>query len=128
MERMEDYDINEAREDFIKRMQDDGYAIVLPESNELQIDIDTEEHYEAFLAAVEILERNNVFSFSVEEHESRSGYPCRHITITLPFDVTPWQRIAMQSAMGSDPARELLSSLRLLKGDAHPTLLVEEKP
>ena len=67
MERMEDYDINEAWEDFIKRMQDDGYAIVRPESNEIQIDIDTEEHYEAFLAAVEILERNNVFSFSVCE-------------------------------------------------------------
>lgn len=115
---MEDYDINEAREDFIKRMQDDGYAIVLPESNEIQIDIDTEEHYEAFLAAVEILERNNVFSFSVEEHESRSGYPCRHITITLPFAV----------ATNCHAARELLSSLRLLKGDAHPTLLVEEKP
>lgn len=31
-----------------------------------------------------------------------------------------------EAALGSDPMRELLSSIRLMRGDVHPTLFVEK--
>lgn len=118
---------NETREAFITRMEAAGYRIVTPKSNELLVDIDSEEQYETFLANWEVLLRNQSTAFEAkyEEHESRSGYPRRHVIVTLPFDVSPWQRIAWQAALGSDPVRELLSAIRLRRGDVHPTLFVE---
>lgn len=98
----------------------------------MQIDIDTEEQYTIFVEMSACLIRNwqaisPAPQPTVEEHLSRSGYPRRHITVTLPFNVEPWQRVAFQAAMGSDPFRELLSCVRLLRGDDKPTLFVEKK-
>lgn len=85
-------DPNESREEFILRMQQEGFVPSYPGPNELQLDI-----------------------------------PARHIRIQLPWELTDWERIAWQAALGSDPVRELLSCLRLRKGDAHPTMLIEPK-
>lgn len=123
----EGYDMNEAREAYILRVELEGKRVVLPKDNQLQIDIDSEEHYAVFLRSAEVLLRNWLDGpdIQVEDHPSSSGHPRRHITLTLPFTVEPWQRIALQAALGSDPVRELLSATRLLKGDIHPTLFVE---
>lgn len=124
------YDVNERREDFMARMIEEGYSIVLPKPNELQIDIDTDEQFAIFTRASESMAKNWWIDSGlplVETHPSKSGLPCRHVTITLPFDVTPWQRIALQASLGSDPMRELLSSIRLMKGDVAPTLFVEQQ-
>jgi hypothetical protein len=125
------YDPNEARAEYIKRMEAEGCRVVFPSDDELQVDIDTDEHYAAFLKSWAIFERD-VELFYVEkptyvERPSRSGLPSRHITVKLPFDVTSEQRIAWQAALGSDPVRELLSMLRDMRGDEHPTLFVEAK-
>ena len=120
-----DYDINQAREDYIKDRLACGYRVCYPADNELQLDIDSEEQYAAWKKAEGIISRNEVFTAAVEEAPSSSGLPHCHVRIRLPFDVTPWQRIALQAALGSDPVRELLSCVRMLKGDVHPTLLVE---
>ena len=124
-DRAVDYDINQAREDYIKDRRECGYRVCFPADNELQLDIDSEEQYAVWKKAESIIARNAVFTAEVEEAPSSSGLPNRHIRIRLPFDVTPWQRIALQAALGSDPVRELLSCVRMLKGDVHPTLLVE---
>jgi hypothetical protein len=92
----------------------------------LKIDIDSEEQFRNFENAIQCIRRNHAFEFSVVYKVSRSGLPHQHITITLPFKVTPWQRIAWQAAMGSDPVRELLSAIRLQRGDILPTLFVEQ--
>lgn len=125
----EGYDMNEMREIYIARVEAEGKVVVTPSDRELQIDIDSEEHYAVFLRSAEVVLLNwgEACDIEIEEHPSSSGLPRRHITLTLPFDVTPWQRIALQAALGSDPIRELLSATRLMKGDVHPTLFVEEK-
>lgn len=124
------YDINEAREDYIRRMEAEGNTIVYPKENELLIDIDSETHYEQFVESFEIFKREidaeYCMSVGYTETESRSGFPRRHIRIELPFPLDTWQRIAWQGALGSDPVRELLSALRAHRGDVHPTLLVEK--
>lgn len=124
-DRAVDYDINQAREEYIKDRLAHGYRVCYPADNELQLDIDSEEQYAAWKKAEGIIARNEVFTAVVEEAPSSSGLPHCHVRILLPFDVTPWQRIALQAALGSDPVRELLSCVRMLKGDVHPTLLVE---
>ena len=126
----EGYDINEAREAYIMRVELAGKTVVLPANNQLQIDIDSDEHYAAFVRSAEVVLRNwsDACEIEIEDHPSSSGLPCRHITLTLPFAVNPWQRIALQAALGSDPVRELLSATRMLRGDIHPTLFVEPAP
>ena len=124
------YDMNEVRETYLARIKSEGFAVVLPEGNQLQIDIDSVEHYRNFLHAAEVIMRNWPFApaIEIEDHPSSSGFPRRHITLTLPFTVEPWQRIALQAALGSDPIREILSATRLMRGDIHPTLFVETPP
>lgn len=124
----EGYDMDEARETFLARVVAEGRQVVIPKPNELQIDIDSEPHFFNFIRAAEAFARNWEESrdTTVEIHESKSGFPRRHITITLPFDIDdPWKRIALQACFGSDPIRELLSATRLYRGDIHPTLFVE---
>ena len=127
----EGYDMNEARELFLARVAAEGRHVVIPKPNELQIDIDTEQHFENFVCAAEAFARNwDEFRDTwIEIHESKSGMPRWHITLTLPFDIDdPWKRIALQACFGSDPIRELLSATRLYQGDIHPTLFVETEP
>lgn len=127
----EDYDFNEVREIYIARMESEGFRIALPEDNELQIDIDNGLHFAAFLRGLDSVCRNvpRVDLWTIEMHPSKSGQPQRkHVTIKLPVAVSPWQRIALQAALGSDPMRELLSALRLMRGDSYPTLFVETGP
>lgn len=120
------YDGNsETREAYITRMEAEGHKVIKPAANELLIDIDSDDQHEQFLYGLQVLERNGIKPVKIDERPSRSGLPCRHITVTLGFDVEPWQRIAWQGALGSDPVRELVSAIRLRCGDVHPTLFVE---
>ena len=120
------YDLNEAREAYIARVREEGFEIALPSEFELQIDIDSEQHFQAFRDSIGVILRNwETPGIDIEIHPSKSGLPRRHITVTLPFSVTPWQRIALQAALGSDPIRELLSATRLMRGEPHPTLFSE---
>ena len=123
----EGYDMNEAREAYMARVEADGCRVVLPCECQLQIDIDSADHYEVFLQSARVVLRNwdCATDITIEDRPSRSGLPRRHITLTLPFAVQPWQRIALQAAFGSDPVRELLSATRLMHGDKPPTLFVE---
>jgi hypothetical protein len=122
-------DPNETREAFVLRMDAEGYEPSYPGPYELQIDIDNDVHYETFLRSSEILHREmqEFGGIQIVETPSKSGMPCRHIRIGVPFPLDDFQRIAWQAALGSDPVRELLSCLRALRGDAHPTLLIEKK-
>jgi hypothetical protein len=105
--------------------------IVLPNRDQLQIDIDTQEgihtynqNYGRFVQCVTDISH-------VERHASRHAseeQPYKeHITLTLDRDVDPTERILFQLMLGSDPVRELLSYYRLLNGDANPTLFFEPK-
>lgn len=102
-----------------------GLCVSFPAHNELQIDLDTPEDNERFARSWEIAARE--FGLKPEHRTitpSKSGEGA-HVRVRMPFTLTPWQRIALQAAMGSDPVRELLSAVRLHAGDPSPTLLFE---
>lgn len=121
-----DYDgkYDERREDFIARITEEGFQISLPEHNELQIDIDSAADMDRFRGCWEMLVRNLEVDPRMLITTSRNGG--EHIRVRLPVSkFEPLERIAFQAALGSDPARELLSLLRYRRGDLAPTLFVE---
>jgi len=120
------YDPNQKREEYIALMEEQGYMIVLPAPDELQVDMDTEEHYSLFRKQMKslILKYPDI---SVDTYPSRNGLPGRHAVIKMPFVMTDAERIAWQAALGSDPFREIMSLFRLRNGDVNPTLFVEKK-
>lgn len=120
------YDVNVCREDYILEQIKHGRSIITPKDNELLIDIDSEEDFKQFEEGIDLIQRNISEDIKITNiHPSKSGLPRRHITVTLPFDTTPVERIAWQAALGSDFKRELLSLIRYLRGDIKPTLFVE---
>ena len=110
----------------IQEAKDNNLDVIFPKPNELLIDIDDDAAYDRYCHLLGIMKRH----FRVEMESivpSRSGYPKRHITLTLAKPVTDTQRIALQAILGSDPVRELLSLRRVENKDSHPTLFLEKK-
>lgn len=128
-------DPSESREDFIKRVQAEGFEVHFPGPLELFIDIDNERQYKTYKVCLEVMRRNMggvPFESSIKETSSKSGLPCRHVRIQLPEEMfgsalSPLERIAWQAAFGSDAVREMLSMIRFYNSDSHPTLF-SEKP
>lgn len=110
-----------------------GCVVVYPESNQLQIDLDTEEAFKQYEKRFKELYHRTVhpayqLACDPEVHPSKSGYPHRHITLTfVDREFSEWERIAMQMMLGSDPVRESLNALRLASGVKRPCRLFEPK-
>lgn len=124
----EEYDSNEDREEYIKRMQAEGFLVVLPKPNEVFIDMDTDQQYNVFMLMIQVFMRDiGIVDYKVRP--SKSGLPHRHALVTMPFDIqSDIERVAYQAAMGSDPLRESLTLVRIRRGDIHPTLFIEKEP
>lgn len=105
-----------------------GCKIVLPEPNQLFVDIDSQATYEHFInVGMKHLRRiypDAGLRIKVSPSEEPWHY---HATVTLPEpienDIT---RIALQAMLGSDPVRELLSWERLVRGLRVPVLFFEK--
>ena len=107
---------------------DNNLDVILPEPNQLFIDIDTEKDYEEYRFNMELIEIHLPYLIDdVEERPSKSGLPGRHVTLTLERDVTDLERIGLQAILGSDRKREMLSWLSAGQGHQHPTLFFEKK-
>lgn len=103
-----------------------GLVVVYPESNELQIDIDSDEAFVAFLEQFERLKRIEPEIFCRIAF-SKSGPPNRHITVMLARPIASHEeRILLQALLCSDPVRELLSLIRLRRGAERPTRFFEK--
>lgn len=116
-----EYDVGAARAIFIQKMRTEGHDIVLPDDNQLQLDLDTDAHWSTFKRSWPIFEREypgSTFKLTFSRHGNR------HVHIDTTFDMTHWERIAWQGALGSDPVRELLSCVRHHQGVPDPVLLV----
>lgn len=106
-----------------------GLDIVLPNANELQIDIDNEDDHELFHRNLEKFELHVGYTTIVRDEPSKSGDPeKRHITLRMEDDIDPKDRILYQLFLGSDRKRELLSYIRYINDDENPTLFYEKKP
>lgn len=122
------YDPNEDREAYIERMEGSGHLIKTPGPHEIFIDIDTKEQADFFLEQYRRLKAVMPEIWKSPATPSKSGFPRCHIVVNFPKTfLEPWQRIAYQAALGSDPIREILNCARLQKGDLHPVLFVEPK-
>jgi hypothetical protein len=101
-----------------------GLNVVVPEPNQLFIDIDNTgayQHYNQMLGVV-----NSFFDVvDIDDSPSKSGRPHCHITITLGHPISNVERVLLQAILGSDPKRELLSYARLLRGIKPATLFFE---
>lgn len=124
------YDLDVSAEEEAKRF---NCSIVIPEPNQLQIDIDSEEAYSVFQKRIFEYKYYSQLSITIETHPSKSGLPKKHITVTVndsksnPHVFSEWERIALQFALGSDPIRETLNAWRLLRGAENPSRLFEPK-
>jgi len=106
--------------------QDKGLAVVYPEDNQLQIDIDSNRAFSIFFEMKSLLEKYFTV-IDVKILPSRSGLPKRHVTVTLDQPINDYQRIALQTMMGSDRVREFLSYIQARNCDPNPILFLEKK-
>jgi hypothetical protein len=103
-----------------------GLKAVVAEPNQLLIDIDTKESEYKFNSIISLVA--SFFPLEViSDLPSRSGGDHRHITLTLGHSISDVERVLLQAILGSDPKRELLSYVRLLRG-IEPATMFFEKP
>jgi hypothetical protein len=107
--------------------QENGWFVVFPAPDELQIDIDSAESLARFEKLISIAQQYFVL-LEVSRGPSISGLPDHyHITLRTDRDLDNRTRIALQAILGSDPIRELRSLVRDYVSDPHPTLFFERK-
>lgn len=120
-----EYDLNQSVKDWIIETVAAGYEVRFPEKNQLFIDIDTEAQYDTFLKMVQVLTNNNRGIVKIEVSPSKSGLPKQHAVVTLDCGLTGLERVTLQACLGSDPVREYLSYVRILRGVETPTIFQE---
>jgi len=120
-----EYDLESDRDEAVENAENAGCDIIYPRNNELQIDINSDDEYDRFEAALANMPEN--FVKSVYETVSISGLPHRHITVQVSFGgYTDLEKIALQFMLGSDYLRESLSVLKDLYGVDKPTCFFEK--
>lgn len=102
----------------------EGNVVVLPEENQLLIDIDSPE-------AEAVYKKNkarfhNHFACIINEVRKPSRSGNTHIYVTLDRNIDAHERVLYQLFLGSDQTREMLSQVRIENDDPHPTLFIEK--
>ena len=101
--------------------------VVLPDNNQLLLDIDNDYDRGVFEQNRDIIDTFYGI-LSTSEGPSRSGKSGkRHIIVTLRTPVSPLERIALQAILGSDRRREAHSIRRLAQSDPNVTLFFEKR-
>lgn len=108
-----------------KYAKENDLRIVVPTARELFIDIDSEEDYKIFSKQFYLLTQFGLVYKDYRLTTSKSGN--KHVVVTLLNPITPTERILLQAVLGSDRTRELLSYIRIRKGDPTPTIFFEKK-
>jgi hypothetical protein len=112
--------------DAFEYAQSEGLGFRFPLANELFVDIDSKEAKATFDRNFMILA--DAFKFRGTTHTpSRRKKDGIHIVVSADRTFTALERIALQAALASDPAREAHSLIRYADGDPLPTLFFEKK-
>ena len=118
------YDFIVTHTEYLERMRKLGRRVVVPDQRELQIDLDNKEQAAQFkgrfLGFLKIY-----YDEAKITRKARSANGGWHITVRMPFDMSPAERIAWQLALGSDPVREILGLLRWRAGTKDCTFFTE---
>ena len=122
-EEMEEYTSLHSSE-AIKEAEENGGEVTFPTTHQLYLDLDSEESVNLFLQNLNMLDRHvTVERYGYQESRTPGKY---HGIVELTHPVmSDMERILFQAILGSDPKREFLSYMRILKRDPHPTLFIE---
>lgn len=103
-----------------------GADVLYPQSNELFIDIDTDEQYNLCLSRISELRSMLRCTVGIKRDvPSNSGGEHRHVIVELSIQIDDATRAGMQMFLGSDPIRELLALRRIMQGVANPIIFIE---
>lgn len=116
----------EDRDEYVAEMMAAGFSIIVPKTNELFVDLDTEDQYRRFEVMFDTM-HVKFPGITCEIKESAGGYPKRHAYITLTWDVSEYERIAWQAILCSDPYREMCSMKRVMTGSLPATIFKERR-
>lgn len=100
-----------------------GLLCVVPEPDELFLDIDDPKDLDHLDAMLAVFVENGVYAERLKDTRSKSGN--RHVYVRFGRTFEPMERIALQACLGSDRKRELLSILRVFNGNKFPTVFYE---
>ncbi len=111
-------------EQSLERADENGWDVVYPCVNELQLDLDT---YDAYLDCIVKLTWLRKFpEFKCSYAIGRSKNDKWHITVKFDKNIlTHMERIALQASLGSDFKKELISYMRVKNGEDTPCLFFE---
>lgn len=101
-----------------------GCSFRVATSLELFIDIDTLEGLKMFNGLYPIVHKE-LGGHLMSITPSKSGPPHSHIVVTLKDPLPLLARIALQAALGSDPKREILATIRALRGEENVVVFFE---
>ncbi len=123
IDREEEYDALDSSV-AVKQAAESGGTVVFPNQKELQLDLDSDEAVQTFKTNLPTLEQFlKVKHYGIKGSRNPGKY---HATVEMILPLqSDMERILLQTCLGSDPKRELLSYWRLLKRDPHPTLFIE---
>lgn len=102
-----------------------GFIVVKGDDDTLLLDFDSEEGYAKFADTLLRFHGRLGFEYfgDIDTWHSKSGAGHRHVVIHLTQPMGVAERIATQTALGSDPVRSLLGLARLRNGVVEPNLL-----
>jgi hypothetical protein len=111
-------------EDAIQWAAENNLDIILPDNNQLLVDLDDYASQQAYERTIPLIAETYGLK-DVTETVSRSGN--LHRIVTLNTNISATERIALQAILGSDRRREAHSLRRLRQGEQNPTLFFEKR-
>lgn len=108
--------------------RDHGMTLLLPTHDELLLDLDSRWARRTFERRVRLVQRAGVelkYQHIWQSQHSHWWARRYHASIEFPRSLSDTERIAWQTALGSDPMRELLSMVCVEKQIPLPTVLFE---
>jgi hypothetical protein len=103
-----------------------GLSIVGADDRTLLLDIDSEEALRQYVKVRAVLEDFVEIEY-ITKLPSKSGLPHMHIVVHLSEPIPIYARIAIQACLGSDPMRELLSTICVLRKIPNANVLFMKK-
>lgn len=119
--------MSDSSKDPFTAAMEQGLDVVVPQPDELFIDLDNDADIAHFKLTLPILQR---FCEAVEYRRtiSKGGNLHAYVRVKWPVALHPATRIALQACLGSDRKRDLLSLIELTQGTPWPTVVFFEVP
>jgi hypothetical protein len=108
----------------IKEAKAKGLEVITPKENELLVDIDSAKDLAIFQQRFKQLSKYIKCSFEITE--SRSGNYHAYVQLERPVK-SEMERLFLQTFLGSDVQRELLSWVRINNNETNSTVFFEKK-